>query len=275
MSIDEQGIHLLGRFDFHFYAMALLAGILAAAALIAYRAKRYGQDPNHLWDGLIWVVIAGIVGARLYHVLTPPPSMGITPMDYFKNPLDLIDTRQGGLGVPGALVGGGVVAYFYIRRRGLDFMLWVDLIMPAVSLGQAIGRLGNFVNQELYGQPTDLPWAVTIKPEHRLSGYAQYSRFHPMFLYEMIWNLLICVGLIWVHRRFAHRLKTGDLLWFYMILYPGGRFFLEFIKLDAPAFGQGLTIAQTVSLAAMAVGLAGLVIRHRQADQAPSDDPTH
>lgn len=273
MFIDRRGIHL-GNFDLYFYAVALMGGILAAAVLIAYRAKRHGQDPNHLWDGLVWVVIAGIVGARLYHVLTPPPSMGITPLDYFKNPIDLINTRHGGLGVPGALLCGGLAAFIYARRHKMDFWIWADLIMPGVALGQAVGRIGNYINQELYGKPTDLPWAITIQEDYREKGYEQYSRFHPMFLYEMIWNLLICVGLIWIQRRFAHRLKSGDLLGLYMILYPGGRFFMEFLKLDAPTFGEGPTIAQVVSLVAVVAGLAFLVIRHRQADQQSNADST-
>jgi phosphatidylglycerol:prolipoprotein diacylglycerol transferase len=272
MSVDDLGIHL-GPLYIRFYALALLAGILAAAALIAYRTRRHGHDPERLWDGLIWVVIAGIVGARIYHVLTPPPSMGITPLEYIKRPLDAIDTRQGGLGLPGALIGGALAVFFYTRYHRLDFLVWADLAIPGVALGQAVGRLGNFFNQELYGKPTDLPWAVTIKPQYRLAEYADYARFHPMFLYEMIWNLLICGGLMWVHRRFTERVKPGDLLALYLIFYFGGRFFLEFIKLDAPVFGQGLTIAQVVSVLSVAGGLIFLAVRHRRADKAPEAVP--
>jgi phosphatidylglycerol:prolipoprotein diacylglycerol transferase len=272
MSIDELGIHL-GPLYFHFYGMALLAGMLAGAALTAYRAKRHGQDPDHVWNGLLLVILTGLVGARIYHILTPPPSMGITTLDYLKNPLKAIDTRLGGLGVPGGLIGGGLAVFFYARRHKLDFFTWADLLIPGVALGQAIGRWGNYFNQELYGKPTDLPWAITIRDENRLPHYTEFSRFHPMFLYEMIWTLLICVGLIWVGRRFADRLRSGDLLALYTILYPGGRFFLEFLKLDAPALGHGLTIAQIVSLLAAVVGLALLVARHRLASRQSSTVP--
>ncbi len=261
MSVDDLGIHL-GPLHIRYYAVLLLAGILAAAVLIARRARRRGEDPEHLWNGLFWVVLAGIIGARIYHILTPPPSMDITPLEYLKHPLKAIDTRLGGLGIPGALVGGGLAAFIYARRHGLNFLLWADLIIPGVALGQAIGRWGNFINQELYGQPSDLPWAITIRPENRVSGYEEFSRFHPVFFYEMILTLLICVGLMWIERRFANRLRSGDLLALYMILYPVGRFFLEFLKLDAPAFGEGLTIAQVVSLLAAVAGLAFLVARH-------------
>jgi phosphatidylglycerol:prolipoprotein diacylglycerol transferase len=275
MSIDNVGIHI-GPFDFRFYAMALLAGMIAAATLIAYRAKRHGQDPDHVWNGLTWVIFVGLFSARIYHVLTPNPSAGVTTWDYIKDdPLNLIAIWKPGLGIPGALIGGGLAVFFYARRHQMDFLLWTDLIMPGVALGQAIGRLGNFVNQELYGQPSDLPWAIPIRPENRVPGYEAFTHFHPMFLYEMIWNLLICLGLIWIGRRFADRLRSGDLLALYMILYPGGRFMLEFLKLDAPAFGSGLTIAQVLSLIAVAGGLALLVARHRLVARQSSADPAH
>jgi phosphatidylglycerol:prolipoprotein diacylglycerol transferase len=149
MFIDRLGIGIGDTYLVRFYAVALLAGIIAATWLIAYRAKRAGEDPNHVWNGVVWVVLAGIVGARLYHVLTPPPSMGITTLEYLKNPLLAINIRSGGLGVPGALVAGGLAAFFYARRNRLNFWVWVDLIIPGVALGQAIGRVGNYINQEL------------------------------------------------------------------------------------------------------------------------------
>jgi phosphatidylglycerol:prolipoprotein diacylglycerol transferase len=262
MSMDQYGIHI-GPLSLHFYAMALLAGILAAAALIAYRAKRRGENPDTVWDGLIWVVLAGIVGARIYHVLTPPPSMGITALDYLKEPLRAIAIWKGGLGLPGALIGGGLAAFFYAHHSGLNFGVWVDLIIPGVALGQAIGRLGNYFNQELYGLPSDLPWAVSIRPENRVPGYEAYQRFHPMFLYESLMNLLICGCLIGIERRFPDRLIPGDLFGLYIIFYFGGRFFLEFLKLDAPALVQGLTTAQVLSIVAVVLAVVYLAVRHR------------
>ncbi len=272
MSVDQYGIHI-GPFHLRFYAMALLAGILAAAALIAYRAKRRGEDPEELWNGLVWVVLGGIIGARIYHVLTPPPSMGITALDYLKHPLDAIAIWKGGLGVPGALIGGGLVAFVYARHAGLNFWVWADLIIPGVALGQAVGRLGNYFNQELYGKPTDLPWSVTIRPENRIAGYEAYERFHPMFLYEGIMNLLICGGLMWIERRFPERLIPGDLLGLYVIFYFSGRFFLEFLKLDAPAVAQGLTIAQVFSVVAVVLVVVFLVVRHRVVASQSSTEP--
>lgn len=272
MTLDDLGIHL-GPLYIRFYAMALMTGVLAATALTAYRAKRHGQDPDYVWNGFVWVTLAGIIGARVYHVLTPPPSMGA--QYYLKNPLKVFHIQEGGLGVPGALIAGGLAVLVYARHYKMDFWMWADLIIPSVALGQAIGRWGNYFNQELYGKPTDLPWAITIRYENRATGYKEFSRFHPMFLYEMIWNLLICVGLIWIGRRFAKRLRSGDLLALYAILYFGGRFFLEFLKLDAPVFVQGLTIAQVFSLLAVVAGLALLVTRHRLAAHRSSTDPAH
>ena len=263
MSIDQLGIHL-GPLYLRFYALCILAGILAAAALIAYRARRQGQDPVYLWDGLVWVVLAGIAGARIYHVLTPPPSMGITAWEYLQRPWRVIAIWEGGLGIPGAIIGGGLALLVYTRRQGLDFWLWADLAVPGVALGQAIGRWGNYFNQELYGQPTDLPWAVTIRPGNRIPGYEAYSRFHPTFLYEIILNLAICAGLMWVERRFPQHKRPGDLLALYTMAYSTGRFFLEFLKLDAPALSEGLTIAQLVSLAAFVAGAGLLMWRHRR-----------
>lgn len=275
MSIDQLGIHL-GPFYFRYYAMALTAGIVAAAVLIAYRAKRAGEDPDHLWNGLVWVVLAGIIGARIYHVLTPSPSTGISALDYItKDPINLIAIWRPGLGLPGALIGGGLVALIYARRNGMDWWVWADLIMPGVALGQAVGRLGNFFNQELYGKPTDLPWAITIRPENRVSGYEEFSRFHPMFLYEMIMNLLICGGLMWIERRFPDRLRAGDLLGLYAIFYFGGRFFLEFLKLDAPPLVGGFTIAQGVSVLAVAAGVIFIYARHRLVARQTSSETAH
>ena len=135
---------------------------------------------------LIVIFILGVVGARLYHVLTPSPSTGITPAWYFAHPLEILAIWNGGLGIYGALVGGALGLWLYTRRHRLDFWAWLDIAAPAIPLGQAIGRWGNFVNQELYGAPTTLPWAIYIPPEKRLPGYAAFAYYHPTFLYESL-----------------------------------------------------------------------------------------
>lgn len=256
----------VGPIYIRFYGIILMLGALAAAFLAEREARRRKLNSEIVWDGLIWVLIAGIIGARLWHVFTPPPSMiaaGFTTQYYLTHPLDLINTRAGGLGIPGAVIGGALALYIFCRRRKMSFLLWADIAAPGVALAQAIGRWGNFFNQELYGKPTTLPWAVEIDPMNRVPGYVNYSTFHPLFLYESIWNLLNMGLLLWLERRFADKLKEGDLFLTYLIGYPIGRFFLEFLRLDAPRFGT-ININQTFMLIVALVSGFFLYWRHRK-----------
>ncbi|HUM68538.1 MAG TPA: prolipoprotein diacylglyceryl transferase, partial [Chloroflexota bacterium] len=162
-------------------------------------------NPDHVWNGLMVCLLFAVIGARLYHVLTPSPSMaafGIeTPWDYFRNPMQLINIRAGGLGIYGGLAGGALGLFIYTRRQRIPTLAWADLAVVGVALGQVFGRWGNFFNQELYGRPTTLPWAVTISQAHRLPGYEEFSRFHPAFLYESLWNLLAFLVLYTLAKR--------------------------------------------------------------------------
>ncbi len=252
-------------FHVYFYGILITLGVVAATLLARSEAKRRGQDPEVIWDMLIWVVIAGVVGARIWHVLTPPPSMvaqGITTQYYLTHPLDMIDIRKGGLGIPGA-VGGGILAmWIYTRRKKLSLITWLDITVPGLALAQAIGRWGNFFNQELYGAPTSLPWKIYIDPAHRLPGFENVAYYHPLFLYESLWNLANMAVLLWLSRHFADRLKTGDVFLGYMVIYPVGRFLLDFLRLDASRV-VGINANQTLA-AIVAVVAAGLLIwRHR------------
>jgi phosphatidylglycerol:prolipoprotein diacylglycerol transferase len=265
MSIDQYGIHLWFLY-IRWYGIILMAGAVAAAFLAEHEARRKGLKSEFVWDALIWVLIGGIVGARLWHVFTPPPSMvalGYTTMYYLTHPLALINTRAGGLGIPGAIIGGGLALYFYARHRKMSFLLWADIAVPGVALAQAIGRWGNFFNQELYGKPSTLPWAIYINPENRIEAYKQFSTFQPLFLYESIWNLMIMGFLLWMDRRFAGKLKDGDIFLSYLILYPIGRFFLEFLRLDSPRLGT-ININQTIMLIVAVVSGFLLFWRHRK-----------
>jgi len=242
-----------------------MSGALAGAVLADREAKRRGLDSEMVWDALIWILIGGIVGARLWHILTPPPSMvaqGITTEWYLRHPLDMLNTRMGGLGIPGAIIGGFFALYFYTRRRKTNFAIWADIAAPALALGQAIGRWGNFVNQEVYGAPSNLPWAITIDPQFRLPEYADISTYHPLFLYESLWNLANLALLLWLGRKHAGWLKPGDLIIVYLVVYPLGRFLLEFLRLDS-AMVAGINANQSVSLVvAIAAGVL-LFLRHR------------
>jgi phosphatidylglycerol:prolipoprotein diacylglycerol transferase len=256
----------IGPIYIRFYGIILMLGALAAAFLAEREARRRKLNPDFVWDALILVLIGGIIGARLWHVFTPPPSMvaaGYTTKYYLTHPLDLINTRAGGLGIPGAIIGGGIALYFYSRRRKTSFLMWADIAAPGVALAQAIGRWGNFFNQELYGKPSNLPWAIYIDPANRVPGYENYSTFQPLFLYESLWNLLNMGVLLWLERRFPDKLKDGDLFLTYLIGYPIGRFFLEFLRLDSPRFGT-ININQTIMLVVIIVASFLLYWRHRK-----------
>jgi phosphatidylglycerol:prolipoprotein diacylglycerol transferase len=183
----------------------------------------------------------------------------------------LINTRAGGLGIPGAVIGGALALYLFCRRKKMNFLTWADIAVPGVALAQAIGRWGNFFNQELYGKPSTLPWAIKIDPINRLPGYENYATFHPLFLYESIWNLLNMGLLLWLERRFAGRLKEGDLFLTYLVGYPVGRFFLEFLRLDSPRIGTINTNQAVMLIVAVVAGFL-LFWRHREGSVQGNDD---
>lgn len=227
-------------------------------------------NPDHVWNSLLWVLLLGLIGARLYHVLTPSPSMaavGIySPMDYFREPLQLLNFRGGGLGIFGGLAGGLLGMFIYFRHNHLPLLDWLDLSVVGLALGQSIGRWGNFFNQELYGRPTNLPWAIHIDPIYRLPDYVGFERFHPAFLYESLWSLLTFLVLLRLARRYAARLLPGELMAIYLIAYAVGRILLETVRLDSraiPFFGleTGLAVATLVSLTIAFVAAAAVIIR--------------
>jgi phosphatidylglycerol:prolipoprotein diacylglycerol transferase len=252
-------------FHIYFYGILIMAGVVAAAFLGQAEAKRRGINPDYIWDVLFWVVLAGIIGARIWHIFTPPPSMvaqGITTKWYLTHPLDMLNIRNGGLGIPGAIIGGALAMWFYCRKKKISFLNLVDAVIPGVALAQAIGRWGNFFNQEVYGIPTNLPWKIYIDPAHRVSGYQENDYFHPLFLYESLWNLINMALLLWMGRRFEKWLKPGDLFYIYMVMYSIGRFGLEFLRLDAAQVG-GINFNQTfVVVVALVAGLL-LFLSHR------------
>ncbi|HXF84483.1 MAG TPA: prolipoprotein diacylglyceryl transferase [Anaerolineales bacterium] len=253
----------VGPLFIRFYGILVMLGALAGAWLGTREAKRRNLDPEIVWDMFVYLLIGGIIGARLWHILTPPPSSGITAAWYFSHPLDALAIWKGGLGIPGAVIGGAVALFFYARKHGLKFSEWADIASPSLALGQAIGRWGNYFNQELYGAPTNLPWKIYIDPAHRLSGYLDVEYYHPLFLYESIWNLGNMFLLLWLSRRFADRLKSGDLFLVYLIVYPVGRFLLDFLRLDASLVG-GININQTVMGVVALCSAVVLFLRHRK-----------
>ena len=280
MTFDQYGIHLGTLLYLRYYGLILVSGAFAGGYLASLEARRRGVNPDLVWDGILWALIGGIIGARIWHILTPPPSMvaaGLTTQWYLTHPLVVTDRGlegalaiwNGGLGIPGAVAGGLLGLYLFTRRAKLNFAVWVDITAPAIALGQAIGRWGNYVNQELYGRPTTLPWAIDIAAQNRVPGYTDpVLRFHPTFLYESIGNLLICLVLLYLARRYAGRLKSGDLFVLYLIFYPTLRFLLEFLRLDssqitASALNLSINANQTLMAILVIVAFFWFISRHR------------
>lgn len=260
--IDSYGIHI-GPLYFRFYGMIIVASAIVGAYLGRRMLRKMGQDPDLVWDGLIWLLIFGVIGARLYHILTPSKYSGITTEYYLRNPLAMLTVWEGGLGMPGAIIGGVIGIYLFARRRGLQVPILLDAAAPAMALAQVIGRWGNFVNQELYGQPSSLPWCISIRPENRLPGYESFDCFHPLFLYESLWSLGNTIFLLWLWNRMGKRMKPGDLFLTYMITYPIGRFLLEYLRLDYVQI-WGVNFNQTFMLFVAIVSAAVIIIRHRR-----------
>jgi phosphatidylglycerol:prolipoprotein diacylglycerol transferase len=255
----------IGPLFVHYYGLIIMMGALAAAWLADRLARKRGLEDELIWDALPWLLVAGIIGARIWHILTPSASnvaMGITTKYYFSNPLAMINIRNGGLGIPGGVLGGVLALYIFARKRKVSFPVLLDILAPGLILAQAIGRWGNFINQELYGAPSDLPWAIPIDPIHRLPGFEEFTHFHPLFLYESLLNLAIAGILLYVGSRFSKVLKVGDVFLMYMVGYPMVRFSLEFMRLDSSYVG-GINANQTVMAVIALVSIGALIWRHR------------
>jgi phosphatidylglycerol:prolipoprotein diacylglycerol transferase len=273
----------IGPLFVRFYGIILMAGALSGVWLAAREVKRRGMDPEIVWDLLIWLIVGGVIGARLWHVFTPSPSaLVVDPVTgqmvnpYFAGGtvrfLDILSIWKGGLGIPGAVIGGLVALYFYARKHNLDFLEWVDIAAPSVALGQAIGRFGNLFNQELYGAPTNLPWKLYIDPQHRLPGFESIDYYHPLFAYEALLSLANMFLLIWVTRNYELERKKGDVFLVYLIFYPLVRFGLDFLRLDASEIG-GINVNQTFMAVVAVLAAAALIWRHRPGQSQPHPEP--
>ncbi len=246
----------------HYYGVIIMVGAVLAAFLASKEAKFRKEDSEIIWDVLPWVLVAGIIGARLWHIFTPPASMLIDGKNpYLIHPLDMLKIWNGGLGIPGAVMGGALALYIYCRKKKISFLIWVDIIAPGLALAQAVGRWGNFVNQEVYGLPSTLPWAIYIDPAHRLPGFENIATYHPTFLYESIWNLLNMGLLLLLAHRFSSKLKAGDIFLVYLLFYSIGRFALEFVRIDYSPVA-GLNINQTLMAVVFILSAIGLILRH-------------
>jgi phosphatidylglycerol---prolipoprotein diacylglyceryl transferase len=257
---DPIALHL-GPIQIHWYGIILASAILFAAWLGTAELKRRGEDPETGWSMLLWVMVGGVIGARLYHVIHQWSF-------YSANPGLIVQVWNGGLGIPGAVAGGALVLWIYTRVKGLPTGRWLDIFVMAVPLGQAIGRLGNFVNQELYGPPTTLPWGIPIDAAHRVPEWANLTlypvattRFHPLFAYEAILSLVTLGLMLWISRRFAARLYDGDMLLIFIICYGVVRSYLETFRVQNWLIA-GIPTATWIGLGGLVLAGGFLWLRH-------------
>jgi prolipoprotein diacylglyceryl transferase len=260
----SQGVWHLGPFPIRAYALCIILGVVVAIWLGERRWVARGGTPGQVSDIAIWAVPFGLVGGRLYHVITDPAS-------YFGadgEPVKALYVWQGGLGIWGAIALGGVGAYIGVRRMGVRFPPLADALAPGIVIAQAIGRWGNWFNQELYGKPTTLPWGLKIDAAHRTSlapKYQDYETFHPTFLYECIWDLGTAGLVIWADRRF--KLGHGRAFALYVMAYTAGRSWIEYLRIDAveanDVFGLRLNVWTSIIVFLLATTYFVVVGRRR------------
>jgi phosphatidylglycerol:prolipoprotein diacylglycerol transferase len=251
----------------YWYGILVTVGTLAAAWVADREARLRGYNPDHVWNALLIMMVFGLIGARLYHVISSPAGGGTSLQTYLEDPMSIIRVWNGGLrglGIFGAIAGGTFGLWIYCRWAKLPFAEWADICTVALPLGQAIGRWGNWVNQELYGNLTKLPWGIPVAPEYRLAAFAaepDSARFHPTFLYESLWCLLVFLILRYVSHNWREELRLGDIALMYFILYPMGRYLSELQRPDAWAVA-GIPVAQLISVTSMVVCSLWLLWRH-------------
>ena len=261
----------IGSLDLRAYGLIIALGVLAAAWLFHRRFTERGHSPDLASSVIAWMVFAGLIGARIYHVITDWKT-------YEGNWGEAWQIWEGGLGIPGAVITAAAVMWVYARQKGIPMSDIADSVAPALPLGQAIGRWGNWFNQELYGRPTDLPWALEIDSEHRRRQYLDDETFHPAFLYECVWNLALVGVLLWVNKRFT--LRPGRLFGLYVLGYSLGRLWIEFIRVDFASELAGVRVNIWVMLG-LIIGSVVYLLWDRGDDAQPvfddaepvSDDP--
>ena len=262
------GVWHLGPLPIRAYALCIGLGIVVAVFLTQRRWKNRGRDPEQVINIVVWAVPFGIVGARIYHLITDPEL-------YFargKHPLQALEIWHGGLGIWGAVAGGAVGALIACRRQGVSLVDFAGAVAPALPVAQAIGRWGNYFNQELFGGPSGLPWAVLIDPAHRPVGTPNIGAYQPTFLYECLWDLGVAAAVIWAERRF--RLGPGRAFALYVALYTAGRGWVEALRVDHANHFLGLRLNDWTSLLVFAVS-AGYLLLSRGRAASDSHDAHH
>ena len=255
-----------GPLTLRYHGLLIALGIIVGTWLTAHELERRGYGGILAPVALFFVVPTGIAGARAYHV--------VTEYDRYAERLSsVVKFWDGGLGIFGAVAGGFVGLLIFCWLRSVNVLSFADAAAPGLVLAQAIGRWGNYFNQELFGRPSDLHWAIFIAPENRPVEYADATSFHPTFLYESVWDLLVCLVLLWVARRFAVSLKDGDVFLLYVSLYSAGRFVVETFRVDEVLLVAGYIRVNVLVSAVLAIGFfLILLLRHRRAVRSHSQD---
>ena len=267
-SPSSNGIHL-GPLNLRAYGVLIAIGALIAIEWAGRRWVARGGASGDIPAVAIWAVPAGMVGARAYHVITDNQL-------YRGHWIDALKIWDGGLGIWGGVLAGAAVGAWVGARRGLSPARLLDAAAPAIPLAQAIGRWGNYFNQELFGRPTTLPWGLRIDVANRPAGYERFATFHPTFLYESLWDLAVVAIVLWAERRL--RLRPGRLFVVYVAAYTFGRFFTESMRIDPSHRFFGLRLNDWTSVIVFACALTFLLVRRAPAeppvaDPAPAEDP--
>lgn len=259
----------IGSFTFslYWYGVLVMLGVALAAWLAAVEFKRRGQAPDYIWDSLLWILPAGIVGARLWYVANT--TLGGN-MRYINDPISILQLRQGGLHYFGAILFGAIAFYFYAKKMGLDIWLALDAVAPGLLIGQAIARPANFINQELYGPPTELPWGIKIDDAHRIPPwnnmalYPPETSFHPAFAYEILWNVFAAGILLVLARKYKDRMKPGLVFGAWLILAGVGRNIIEFFRPDQPTFpGTAFSYSRFIAILMIIAGALLILIKYK------------
>ncbi len=256
----------IGPIQVRYYGLLIASGIFIALGITYYQLKRRDHPVDFLLDAVPWLFLGAVLGARIWHIFTPPLSMverGITTRYYLTHLNEALSIWKGGVGIFGALMGGAAALWIYSIIKDEPVLFWLDVIAPGLAFAQAVGRWGNFINREVYGLPTQLPWAIYIPPEYRLSGFENQAFYHPLFFYEMLLSLFNVGVLLWLERKYQEQLKPGTLILVYALIYGFGRTGLEFLRLDVSTV-SGLNVNQTFAAILTLFSAAALWTRCRK-----------
>ena len=256
----------IGPLELQAYGLMIALGVLAAVELARRRFAQRGLDPDDMSAIALWAVPAGLIGARLYHVITDWRRFAEDD-GWF----EAVRIWNGGLGIPGGIIAGVLGGVLVARRRGVPIAEGIDAAIPGIPLAQAIGRLGNWFNQELFGEPTTAPWALEIDPQHRPAGYVEFETFHPTFAYEALWNLALVGFLLWIDKRRV--LRPGYLLAVYIAGYALGRLWVELLRIDPASLILGVRVNVWMSIIAFTGAVAVLAFSGRRRPEDDADEP--